>query len=123
MDSAGAPIGGLDTAGSPAASSSSVAGGSGSGDAGTNLRSEKGDGFRGSCWSLREVGGGTTTAPAGVLSVGEAGLRAAGSVPVDARVSAVDLRLVGAIAFTGGSVTTAVCPSIVRDGSEERGVT
>ena len=55
VDSAGAPIGGLDTAGSPAASSSSVAGGSGSADDGTTLWSEKG------------------------------GVRASGSVPVVAR--------------------------------------
>ena len=73
VDPAGAPIGGLDTAGSPAASSSSVAGGAGSGDAGTTLRSEKGEGCRGSCWSLREVGGGTTIAPPRVPAVGEGG--------------------------------------------------
>ena len=85
-----------------------------SGVAGTTLRSEKGEGCRGSCRSLREVGGGTTTAPPRVPAVEEAGLRAAGSVPVVARVSASDLRLVGAIAFTGGGVTTAVCPSTVR---------
>jgi hypothetical protein len=68
-------------------------------------------------------GGGTTTAAPRVLAVGEGGLRVAGSLPVVAGRSASDLRLVGVIGFTGGSVTTAGCPSTVWDGSEARGVT